>query len=219
MGFLGRIIKPLVENAFDRWTSEEMQKRLKEQDEKASKTLALGSTIESFINIGPMASVMRGGGTAADAARKELGNILGSAFAPILSDIGAAARGWETLFSDFYYENRLGGLIGESIGQIGGFILGLYLPGPPGLWGDIFGWLGNTLGTFIQGWEDPIHPDIPGSPGEIIPIDPYEGLPEHAREYINDMPTTPYIPTPESLLAKPPLRIQMYYRRQQKYVT
>ena len=165
MGFLGRIIKPLVENAFDRIQSEAMQERLKEQDKKLAKVQSL-FPIQDIFNIGPMASLGIAFNTGPQVARTELENVLGAAFAPLSRDIAAFTGGVRNLFEPFYFENRLGGLIGGGIGQAAGFIAGFILPGGPLLWSQLFGVVGTHLGTLIQGglFGPYEHPDVPGLP-------------------------------------------------------
>lgn len=191
MGFLGRIIKPLVKNAFDRMQDEAMQERLKAQDEKVAKTLAL-FPIQELFNFGPMANITATYTRGVGIARTELENQLGSLFAPLMRDLNAFTGGMRNIFDNYYYENRLGGAIGGAIGQAAGFIVGFYLPGGPLLWSQIFGFLGIGVGTFVQEFVESDaydHPDIPGSPGETLPPpDPYGDLPDHARDYINNLP-------------------------------
>lgn len=202
MGFLGRIIKPLVENAFDRMQSEAMQARLKEQDKKISKVQSL-FPIQELFNFGPMANITATYTTGIGVARTELQNVLGTAFAPLTRDIAAFTGGVRNLFEDYFFQNRLGGAIGQGLGQAAGFIAGFILPGGPLLWSQIFGFLGTFAGTFVQDFIESgpyEHPPVPGSPWEILPTPgPYDDLPAHAQEYIYELDqaiTTDQIPAP-----------------------
>ena len=119
-------------------------------------------------------------------------------FAPLTRDVAAFTGGVRNLFEDFFHQNRLGGEIGTIAGNAAGFIAGFILPGGPLLWSQIFGFLGTGVGTFVEAFiesDDYVHPDVPGSPGEIPPPpDPYGDLPDHARDYINNLPVTPPAP-------------------------
>lgn len=216
MGFLGRIIKPLVENAFDRLQSEAMQERLKEQDKKASKILSL-FPIQELFNFGPMANItaiVRGPQAAAQA---ELGRTVETFFAPFLADASAFTGGVRNLFEPFYYTNRFGGMVGGAVGGGAGFLLGFILPGGPLIWSSIFGWVGEHVGTFIQGAlsAEIIHPDVPGSPGEIFPDDPFGDLPQHVQDIMRDAlaNATPYVSNPLSVRSVPPIRTRIRGRR------
>ena len=181
MGFLGRIIKPLVENAFDRMQSEAMQERLKEQDKTLAKVQSL-FPIQELFNFGPMAA----GSTWRDIGRRkvqqEIEFGINKLFEPFIADYNAFQGTMETLFGPFWYENRVGTAIGEGIGTAAGFIAGFFLPGGPTIWAPIFGWLGGFLGT-VASALDITHPDVPGFPSGV-------GTPTEVSVYIpHDIPT------------------------------
>jgi len=194
MGFLGRIIKPLVENAFDRMQSEAMVERLKEQDKQASKVLSL-FPIQELFNCGPMANLNATFTSGIQVARTELSNELARAFAPLTRDVAAFTGGVRNLFEDFFFENRAGGLIGTSIGQALGFLAGFILPGGPLVWSQLFGAAGGFLGTFVQGSTGPAdHPPIPGTPGDPALVGSLPGdteLPSHVQDLINNALANP----------------------------
>ena len=155
-----------MENAFDRMQSEAMAERLKEQDEKVAKVQSL-FPIQELFSFGPMANLTTAFTTGTNVARTELENLLGTAFAPLVRDINAFTGSVRNLFEGYYYKNRLGGAIGEGIGQAAGFIVSFYLPGGPLLWSQLFGVAGSFLGTFVQDFIESDaydHPDVPGYP-------------------------------------------------------
>ena len=195
MGFVSRFIQGKLENAFDRWQTEEMQKRHEEQDKKVSKVVGMA---QGLFDIGPIASVMSGGawGVAGrQQVKQDINFYLSKTFEPILAEYYAFEGTLENLFGQWVYDNRVGQAIGETIGAAGGFVLGLYL-GNPVLWSNVFAWLGGWTGLFVESWaesSDYEHPDVPGYPGTPTITD---DLPTHAQDYIDNMVATPEPTTP-----------------------
>ena len=185
MGFLGRIIKPLVENAFDRMQSEAMQIRLKEQDKSLAKIQSL-FPIQELFNFGPMSAASTWRDIGRRKVRQEIEFGINKLFEPFIADFNAFQGTMETLFGPFWYETRVGRAVGETIGGGIGYVAGFFLPGGPLLWQPIFGWLGGLLGTLVTGWGDVNHPDIPGSPGEITTPsdDPYAYIPHDLPDIV-----------------------------------
>lgn len=104
----------------------------------------------------------------------------------------------EGTFGKFYYDNRMGGYIGKQVGGAIGWIVGLWFPALQPLFTELFGELGGLLGTFLSAWSgsDVVHPDIPGSPGEIeAPEAPYVP-PGHDPAWFVETEPTPPLPPP-----------------------
>jgi len=180
--FISGIVKNKVSTLFEEWKEEGKTKAL---DEIAASKVAQGLNAFGTVTGAVQSTGLLSVGMKQDAisfAKSELEFGLKQLFAPILGEFYNWQGNLQDLFGAYYLRNRAGGLIGETLGGIGGFIAGFFLPGGPILWSNIFSWLGGFVGPFIQefgtpgGWD---HPDIPGSPGDTSVNDGIYVPPDH----------------------------------------
>ena len=122
--------------------------------------------------------------------------------APWTSYWGNYRADLERLYGSWYYENRAGGYIGRQVGGAIGWVIGLWFPALQPLFTELFGELGGLIGTLLSGWADAnvVHPDVPGSPGEISPPEGPYVPPYHDPAWFEGTVPDPYVPPPASLV-------------------
>jgi len=161
---------------YDNWKEQEKGKITSASSEKTLKTgmnlfgqgaSALGAAGITDLFMGPMQAGRAKAGS-------EVQFWIDKTFSPITNELRYLGGRIESIWGEFFYENRAGGFIGKNLGMGFGALAGFYLPGGPLLWSALFGIGGEVIGLFTQAAaSDPEAPPGGYNFGPVFGADPF----------------------------------------------